>query len=147
MHALCFACVFFVAELLCVFVCVHRHRTELDCFSWKKTIIFFCSLPPVHLLTCLLLFFAIDFRLRLFSGWRAFDCSRFLLAAGCRQAVLVLPLFHFGGVRALLLVAFPRSSGWTMHECRVVPCSNLDEVLPGSPEPGGKFFLFFFLSF
>jgi hypothetical protein len=70
-----------------------------------------------------------------------------LLAAGCRQAVLVLPLFRFGGVRALLLlVAFPRSSGWTMHECRVVPCSNLDEVLPGSPEPGGKFFLSFFLS-
>jgi hypothetical protein len=34
-----------------------------------------------------------------------------------------------------------------MHEWRVVPCSNLDEVITGFPEPGGKFFLSFFLSF
>lgn len=73
----------------------------------------------------------------------------FSLLVGCRLQAgrLVLPLFRFGGVRALLLVAFPRSSGWTMHEWRVVPCSNLDEVLPGSPEPGGKFFVSLFLSF
>jgi hypothetical protein len=72
----------------------------------------------------------------------------FSLLVGCRLQAgrLVVPLFRLGGVRALLLVAFPRSSGWTMHEWRVVPCSNLDEVLPGSPEPGGKFFLSFFLS-
>ncbi len=118
-----------------MFVCVHRHRTELDCFSWKNNNFLQAPpTPPVHLLTCLLLYFAIDFRLRLFSWWRAFDCSRFLLAAGCRRAVW---LFRF----SVLAVC-----GRTMHEWRVVPCSNLDEVLPGSPEPGGKFFLSFFLS-
>lgn len=138
-----FACVFFVAELLCVFVLCPSpsHRTRL--FFLEKTIIIFCYLPPVHLLTSLLLFFAIDFRLRLFSWWRAFDWL-FSLLVGCRLQAgrfgsSAFPFWRCAG--ALLLVAFPRSSGWTMHECRVVPCSNLDEVLPGSPEPGGKFFL------
>jgi len=152
MHALCFsssvssfACVFFVASsCVCLFVSIAIAPNSI--VFLEKKMIFFCSTPPlVHLLTCLLLFFAIDFRLRLFSWWRAFDCSRFLLAAGCRRAVWFFRFSDFGGVRALLLVAFPRSAGWTMHEWRVVPCSNLDEVLPGSPEPGGKFFLSFFL--
>ncbi len=94
MHALCFSssvssfvCVFFVASsCVCLFVSIAIAPNSIVFLEINNNFLLFPH-PPVHLLTCLLLFFAIDFRLRLFSWWRAFDCSRFLLAAGCRQAV------------------------------------------------------------